>query len=145
MLSRSPCPFGVYQNAFALKTPAISAKLAVRANDAMARNYDANRIRSASPGDGAGAPWIAKRGGDFAVRLHFAARDGLQIFPDFELERGATDVEGYIQMDLFAAQVSEQRSNPEMKLLRIRRLHFRQLCGWIFTTQIFEQLGFRFA
>src|SRR5579863_1718202 len=93
LVAFAPCALQVDQRALAMQTPAISAQIAVSADDPVTWNRERDVVLSASLRDGACRAGPAEGGGDFAVRLEIAIGNSLQVFPYAQLECGRANIE----------------------------------------------------
>ncbi len=80
--------------ALAVGAPAVAGEFAVRADDAVAGDYDGEQVRAASGADGANGFRGADGIGDLGVGAGLAAGDLEESLPDALLEGGGADVEG---------------------------------------------------
>ena len=76
-----PTPLMVEQPFLSPQSTAVAAERAIRANDAMTRNHDANHVRAVRATDGATRVLVSEPSRHPRIRTRFADRNRTQNFP----------------------------------------------------------------
>src|SRR5438034_9051369 len=94
------------EQSFAPKPAAVAGKAAVLADDAMARNQNANTIHAIGPRDGSLRRRLADAPRQFVIGNRLAVRNQSQLTPNFFLEGGSSRDERERELTLLAFKVA---------------------------------------
>ena len=93
------------QPTLAVEPAAVARQAAVRADHAVARHDDRDRVAAVGGADRAGAVRPPDLPGDLAIAARLAVRDREQRLPDVLLEVGAAHVELEVELNALAGEV----------------------------------------
>src|SRR5690349_12967213 len=103
------------QRLLSFHPPAIPTHFAILAHHPMARNGHSHRIRSATSRNGTSCPQPANCLRYLAIGTRCPKRNRLQISPDPPLKRRRPNVKRQGLIELFAAHLIEQCSDPRFQ------------------------------
>src|SRR5437016_374721 len=109
-------PFVIEQPLLAPQTTAVPTERAIGANHALARDDDANHVRSIRATNCATRIFIAQALCHPRIRTRFANRDRLQNFPRAQLEGGSHRSERNFKLQLLARKVTAQLGTDYFKI-----------------------------